>query len=227
MSGTLGLVGRASNPPKRRTPPEMNPAARWNGNWRRSAFYRVIALAVLALSGCHGKAHLLADRPRQEPAYGMRLPACCFHQFLGRGPAGPLQQFQDFGGLAAIPCGSALLLALGCFGRFLGGGGLLPRLALLGRNVGATFGSTGRFGSFRLRSYAGGRRFGLFCIRDHVFSFVGDYRGHDMNHSGQLETQGNSDNRNRGQWDGDDPPRSAQMIADERPRFEIRAKKRG
>src|SRR5258708_543830 len=100
VSGTLGLVGRASNPPERRTPPEMNPAAGRNGNWRRSAFYRVIALAVLALSGCHGKAHLLADRARQEPAYRMRLPACSFHQFLGRGPAGPLQQFQDFGGLA-------------------------------------------------------------------------------------------------------------------------------
>src|SRR5258706_14744365 len=100
VSGTLGLVGRASNPPKRRTPPEVNPAARRNGNWRRSAFYRVIALAVLALSGCHGKAHLLADGPRQEPAYRMRLPACGFHQFLGGRAARPLEQFQDFGGRA-------------------------------------------------------------------------------------------------------------------------------
>src|SRR5258708_28196030 len=75
VSGAFGLVGRASNPPQRRTPPEMNPAARRNGDWRRSAFYRVIALAVLALSGCHGKSHLLADRARPEPAYRMRLPA--------------------------------------------------------------------------------------------------------------------------------------------------------
>ena len=72
VPGTLGLVGRAWNPPKRRTPPEMNPAARRSGNWRRSGFYRVIALAVLTLGRCDGQTHLLADRPRQEPAYRMR-----------------------------------------------------------------------------------------------------------------------------------------------------------
>src|SRR5258706_2194444 len=127
---------------KRQKPPGRSPAA--DGFSKMSRFYGIGALAVLALGGCHGQAHLLADRPRQEPAYRIRLPASGFHQFLRGGSAGSLQQFQDFGGLAAIPCGSALLFALGRFGRFLGGGGLLSPLCLLWRNVRAPLGSTGR-----------------------------------------------------------------------------------
>src|SRR5207248_1984522 len=98
-------------PSERRKPPEMNPAARRNTFWRGSGFQRVVALAVLALGGCDRQSHLLADGARQKPAYRMRLPAYRFHQLLGRDSARPLQQFEDLGGLAAIPCGSAVLLA--------------------------------------------------------------------------------------------------------------------
>src|SRR5207249_4259628 len=96
--------------------------------------------------------------------YGMRLPSGGFHQFLQGCPARPLQQFQDFGGLATVAGGTALLFALR---RFLARAGLLPRLRLLRRNVRATCASWGLFRSFRLRSRAGGRRF-RFCVRDHV-----------------------------------------------------------
>src|SRR5579862_8908213 len=152
---------------------------------------RVVALAVLALGGGNVQAHLLTDGPGQEPAHGMRLPAAGFLEFLGGRATRPFQQVEDLGGLAAIPCGSALLFALARFGRFLGRGGLLPRLALLGRDVRALFGNTGRFRGFGLRSYADGRRFGLFSS-GHVFSFGGDYRGRDMNRSGWRTMQGKS-----------------------------------
>jgi len=189
--GALGLVHRASHPPKRKKPPGRSPAA--NPCRAASGFDRVAELSVFGLRGNDVQAHLLPDGPGQEPANGMRLPARGFHQVLGGGAARPLQQFKESGCLTAIAGGAALLFALARFGRFLRRGGLLTRLALLGRDVRATFGNTGGFGSFRLPSYAGGRRFCLFCDCDHLFSFGGDYRAVvNMNHSGRRTMQGNS-----------------------------------
>src|SRR5262249_34092444 len=138
-----------NHPPKRRKPPAVNPAARRNRIWRLG-LHGIATFAILALSGCDRQAHLLADRARQKSAHGMSLPACGFHQLFGSSATGPLEQFKDRGGFAAIPCGSALLFALRRFVRFLGRGGLLSRLALLRRNARALFANTGRFRGLRL-----------------------------------------------------------------------------
>src|ERR1019366_9017706 len=86
---------------KREKPPELNPAA--DTVDEASSFYRVAALATVALEGRNCQAHLLADGPRQEPAHRMRLPARGLPQFLGGCTARPFQQFEDPGRFAAIP----------------------------------------------------------------------------------------------------------------------------
>src|SRR5439155_3348501 len=123
----------------RKTPPNVNPAARLVAVRSASGFHGIAALAVLALGGGDGQAHLLSDRARQVSAYRMRLPSGGLLQLLGRDAARPLQQFEDLGGLAAVTGGTALLFG---FGRLLGRGGLLPRLALLARHVRATWANT-------------------------------------------------------------------------------------
>jgi hypothetical protein len=122
----------------------------------------------------------------------MRLPAGGLHQFLCSYSARPLQQIQNLCGLTAVPGGSGLFLALE---RFRRGAGLLGRLGLLRRNVGTLSRNAGLFVRFRLvarRCGVGGA--GFFCDRciHFVFSFGGDYRGHDMDHSAAPEKQVNS-----------------------------------
>jgi len=114
------------------TPPSGNPAARGRRDGSASAFDGVGALAVFALGGNDGQAHLLADGPRQEPANAVRLPASGLHQFLSRNAAVPLQQVQDLRGLAAVAGAFGLFRGFGRFGRFLGGGAFLPGFAFLG-----------------------------------------------------------------------------------------------
>jgi hypothetical protein len=144
--GAIGLVGEASDPAERRTPPEVKPAARTNVDWSGSALNRVAVLAVLALDRRDGQPHLLADCARQDAPNGMRLPVGGFHEFLHRGAARAFQQVEDLSRLAAASGGPFL----SAFGRFLGGAGLLPRLALVLRNVGALWRTTGLFGGFLL-----------------------------------------------------------------------------
>ena len=127
---------------KRATPPGSRPAARGEREGCGLGFDGVAALPVLALGGRHRQAHLLAYRPRQESAHGMRLPAGSLHQLLGGDAAGPLQQFQNLVGLAALAGAFGFLRA---FGRFLGRGGLLAGLPLLLRNVGALWRNDGPF----------------------------------------------------------------------------------
>src|SRR5580698_4261921 len=55
---------------ERETPPSMNPAARLERQLCGSGFHGIAALAVVALGGLDGQAHLLADRARQEAAHG-------------------------------------------------------------------------------------------------------------------------------------------------------------
>src|SRR5580698_5476994 len=65
------------------------PAARKESDWQASALDGVGTLPVFALRGSYGQPHLLANRPGQEPAYRMRLPAGCLHQLLRGCAAGP------------------------------------------------------------------------------------------------------------------------------------------
>ncbi len=58
---------------KEKKPPDMD--QRLDVNRRMSDFDGIASLAVLALRGHDGQAHLLSDRAGQEPAKGMRLPA--------------------------------------------------------------------------------------------------------------------------------------------------------
>jgi hypothetical protein len=136
-----------------------------------------------------------SDRPK--PADGMRLPASRFHQLFGSYASRPLQQMEHDSGLAAVAGAGGVLRA---FGRFLGRAGLLPRLTLLGRDVGATCASVGLFGGFRLRSRSGWGGFGFWCRCHDLFSFRGDRRGHDMDHSGAQQMQ--ADSAETGQGDG-------------------------
>jgi hypothetical protein len=118
-----------------------------------SGFDQVVALPVLALGGHDRQLHLLANSSRDEPPDRMRLPTTRLLQLLGRCPARPLEQIEDLGGLAAATGAGGFRRALG---RFLGRAGLLPRLALFRRDVGATCASGGLFRGF-LRRGSGGR----------------------------------------------------------------------
>ena len=155
---------------KRKTPPGRSPAARCERRCKLG-FDGVAALAVFAPRGNDGQTHLLPDGARKESAKGMRLPVGRLKQFLGGGSARPLQQFEDRCGFAAFAG-----VVSRAFGRFLLRGGLLPGLALGGRDVLATCGSGGLFRGLSLSRCGGGCHFGLFCGRFHVFSLRGDYR---------------------------------------------------
>ena len=167
----LGLpwrpVGRASVLPERKTPPDLNPAARRNKYWGVSRLDQIAALAVLGFGGGHGQTHFLPDRAGQESPDGMRLPAGGFDEFSHGVAALPSQEFQDLGGLAAASGGVRFLSG---FGRFLRGGGLLGRLHSLGRNVGATWGTTGLFLRLGTLHQAWGLGFpDFFCSRCGIF----------------------------------------------------------
>ena len=195
-AGALGLVGRASHPPERATPPGVNPAARDQESVGQSTFDRVSALPVVALAGRHGQAHLLSHGPGQESPEGMRLPTSGFEQFPGGHTALAPKEIQDLGRFTAF-AGNAGFPALGFLracGLFLGWGGLLPHLPLLGRNGRVTWRTCALAGSFgmRARGRRGGIRIFFGNCRVHVFSLRGDHRGHDMDHSIHFEKQGNS-----------------------------------
>lgn len=177
---------------------------------------RVAAFPVLALCRGDFDAHFLAKRPRKESAHRVRLPAGGFHQFLGGRAAGSLQQVDNLGGFAAVAGGIGLVRGLTRFGRFLGGGRLLPRLFLLRRNVGATCANRGAFGGFRLGRIG---RFRLFCDARHGFSLRGGYRVDDIDHSVRARLQGDSANV----WAVLRRCQMREMRVDEGTRSEIRA----
>src|SRR3984885_6195521 len=150
QSGSRGLVLSAVRlvyrialaQPDKEKPPRRNPGGQCKRLRFFSALDPVAALPVLALGGCHGQSHFLADGARQEPAYGMRLPAGDFHQFFGCDAARSFEQAQYLVGFAAL----AGLGGLRALGRFLSRSGLLGRLGLLLRNVGALWRDTPLFG---------------------------------------------------------------------------------
>ena len=173
----------------REKPPEHGPAA--NALPGVSGFDRVSTLAVLALQGRDGKAHFFGKCSADESAQGMRLPARGFEQFLGRRAAGTLQHFKDCFGLAP---GSGACGFLRALGRFLGGGGLLPRLGCLRRDVARTFRTAGLLSGFWLLADGFGR--GGFCFfnnRFHRFSVDWRWFRDHMNHSGRPHKQANCD----------------------------------
>jgi hypothetical protein len=86
------------------------------------SFNRVVALPVLGLRGRDSEPELLPHSPRQESSNAVRLPAGSFHQLRQGSSLGPLQHFQNLGGLAAIAATGSVL---GRIGRFLSGLGLL------------------------------------------------------------------------------------------------------
>jgi hypothetical protein len=155
VPGSVGLVGGASHPPKRGTPPELNPAARRSRNGQCSGFNRVVAPAVLSLSGRDRQSHFLANGPRQKPTNRMGLPASGFHQFRSADAARSTEQFKYGGGLAAVAGDRGLRRALG---RLLRGHRLLGRPGPVERNVSAP----SRRACLFSRLPNGGRR-RLFC----------------------------------------------------------------
>jgi len=195
VPGTRGLVGRVEHPRRRETPPSSYPAARMNEISGVSGFYRVAPLAVLGLGGRECQPHFLPNHAGQEPAHRMRLPAACFLQIFGGGAARPLEQVENLSGFAAISGTGSLRSA---FGRSLGPTGLLARLSPGGRHVRAACASRSLFVGFVLLG-GGGRRFGLRCVRCHVFSLGGDDRDHHINHSEAQEMQAESGRSRRWQ----------------------------
>src|SRR5207245_8923947 len=123
------------------------------GNARLSAGDAVDPFAVLATHRIDGQPHFLAQRPADEPAYAVRLPAGRLHDLGERCATLTLEQAQDRGLLAAIAgCGglaaSFATFPLGSLGR-LGLGGGLGLLALLCRCLGLVGPLRGRRGRFR------------------------------------------------------------------------------
>jgi len=198
--GAFGLVSGTAAHPKRGTPPNVNPAASRSGTRSGSGFDRVAAFSVLALRGLDVDTHFLPERARKKSAHRMRLPASRFHQFLSRRAAGAPQQIDNLGCLAAVSGGIGFLRALTRFGRFLGGGGLLPRLSLLRRTVRATCANTGAFRGLRLGRTGCLRRLRLFCDARHGFSLRGGHRVDDMDHSVRPRLQAKSERPGQRRW---------------------------
>jgi hypothetical protein len=113
MSNDEALMRTVYSKPKREKPPVQFPAA--DVFSEMSGFDGVGPLVVLALGGRDRQAHFLPDGSGQEPANGMWLPGCGFHQLLGGNAARPLQQFEHLGGLAAVAGARRFLRALGRF----------------------------------------------------------------------------------------------------------------
>lgn len=111
---------------KREEPSEWKPSARRGGRRYGSSFDGIGAVPVVAFRRGYRQAQFLAYGPGQEAADRVRLPAARFLQFFTRCPAGPLQQVQDLGGLAAVP--DVGLADLGFFAPF---GAFLARLVLV------------------------------------------------------------------------------------------------
>src|ERR1019366_6805803 len=152
---------------------------------------------VLGLGGRDRQPHLLAQGAGQEPADRVRLPVGGFHEFLQGGAARKPQQFEDFGGLAALAGAGCLLGRLGALGAFVGllrRAGLLARRGLRRRNVGPLCRGPRLFGGLWLLGRGTGLGVGGYCWNavHRAFSLGGDYRDH-MDHSGWLELQANSD----------------------------------
>src|SRR5207247_1729047 len=110
----------------------------------------------------------------------------------------PLEQVQDLGGLAPLANASRWLRLFGgfaCFGALLGGGGLLARLALGGRDTGLLCPSVGLLGCFRLLGGAGYLfvllRFCDLGAHFRSFSFRGFGRDQDIHHSAAGHLQVN------------------------------------
>ena len=205
-----GLVYGIAIGSERETPLGEYPAAQEKREGRLGSD-GVVALAILGLGGCDGKAHLLPQRAADESPHAVGLPVRCFHD-LGQGSAIlALQQFEDLGRLAAVPGASGLLRG---FGRFLGRAGLLAGLALLRRNVGALWRNAGLFVGFWLLTARWRLRGSGFCDQfSHFdFSFGGDYR-HDIHHSGSRGKQLNSAGNRKRRWNGDDLGRRQQLAA--------------
>jgi hypothetical protein len=197
----VGLVGGIEDTGERETPPGGCPAARWKLERRDSGFDGVGTLAIFPFGRGHCQPHLLADRARQKPANGMWLPAGGFHELFGGDAARSLEEFQNLAGLAAF---ANRLGFLSAFGRFLGRAGPLGCLALLRRNVGALWRNTSLFVGFPLLTVHWRLRGGFYGQFSHFdFSFGGNYRGHDMNHSGARGKQGDSTENRKGRWNGD------------------------
>ena len=116
VPGLGGLVEGTEDPPQQATPPARYPAARCGRDRRDSALDGVAALRVLGLGGLYLQTKLFADRARQIPTNGMRLPAGRFHQLFDRGARRPLQQVQDPGSFRALAG------TFGRLGRFRGRG---------------------------------------------------------------------------------------------------------
>jgi hypothetical protein len=118
--------------------------------------------------------------------------------------------------LAALLPSRAAPAFLAALGAFFGGLAFLADLAFFGATVRATYRDTGLLRTFRRLGRYGLGGFRFFCNGCHgVFSFVGgDYRGHDINHSGWAETQAKSERCRWRRWNGDGVATGAQMVAD-------------
>ena len=154
VPGAGRLVGGAAAAdwrPDEKKPPRGCPGGGRKPDWKRSGLDRVGALAVLATwsiqppgpSSCPGST---GSRGPNAPASRLlsSAPSGWLHPAVSAGP-GRLR-------FAALAGALSLRLRgfLGRLGALLGRGGLLPRLGLCRRNVGAPWRNTGLLGGFRL-----------------------------------------------------------------------------
>ena len=186
------LGGRTPPSPEREKPPRRNPGRQCTQNVWLLSLDRVPPLAVLALDGHDGKPHFLAQRSADRIRVHCGAASCCLHDHRQRAAILPFQEVED---LARFCCrrGDRWLFWPWAFGRFLGRAGLLPRLALFRRNVRATWRTAGLFSCFRLlvcKRGSGSAAFLPCSIVMLIFSFGGDYRGQDMDHSSAPESKG-------------------------------------
>src|SRR5207245_11134387 len=87
------------------------PAARANKGGKNSGFEGVTARAV-AFGRGNGQAHFLSQGAGQEATHRVGLPVGGFHEVVKGGSAGPFQQVQDLGGVAALAGAFALFTGL-------------------------------------------------------------------------------------------------------------------
>ena len=118
-------AGKAALVIKREMPPEMNPAALGERNWRASGFDGVAALAILALDGGDGRPIFLPTVPERNPRSECGYQPVAFISSLAVTPPGRFSSSRILAVLLPSRASGLAALAFSALGRFLGRGGIL------------------------------------------------------------------------------------------------------
>ena len=111
---------------RRKTPPKMNSAARYDRDRKHSGFYRVIALTVLTLGRCDGQPIFLPTVPDRNPRTECGCQPVALISSLDVAPPGRFSSSRIVAALLPSRAESPFFSLLGVLGAFLAGLAFFP-----------------------------------------------------------------------------------------------------